>query len=42
MVKLLAKLLGSVGKVTAESTTGACMMFFILDEPEMPSHLIEK
>lgn len=42
MAKLLAKLLGSVSKVTAESTTGACMMFFLFDEPEMPSCLIER
>ena len=42
MAKLLAKLLGSVGKVTAESTTSACVMFFVFDEPEMPSHLIER
>ena len=42
MAKLLAKLLGSVGKVTAESTTSACALFFLFDEPEMPSHLIER
>lgn len=42
MSKLFAKLLGSLGKVTAESTTSACAMFFLFDEPEMPSSLIEK
>ena len=42
MAKLIAKLLGSVAKVTAESTTGACVMFFLFDEPEMPAHLIER
>lgn len=42
MASLIAKLLGSIGKVTAESTTSACAMFFVFDEPEMPAHLIEK
>ena len=42
MYNLIAKLLGTVGKITAESSTGACMLFYVFDEPEMPAHLIER
>ena len=42
LLAALAKLLGKAGKVTADTTNSACIIFFVFDEPEMPKHMIER
>ena len=42
MSKLLTSLLAIAGVAVAATSSIACPVFFIVDEPEMPKSLIER
>lgn len=38
----MGKLLAYIGSIVAATSTVACAVLFLMDEPEMPKSLIEK